>query len=274
MNTFIRIALMAPLALLPFAASAEETHTVTIAAYVDGEHASANATSADGDTFPMFSYWSAKNLGHDNGTYSIGPSGYNTSEPYEAVTSDMSLGAKYQTRAGLSWNKSDDGALVSGSCRTGKDYTLEGYSVGDSLAEAEADGPSATHWAGTTNLTSDRYVIVWFRHCLDVPTHVSPKNGAKRTTAAQQLIDWSDVASPYGDVHYIYQAAYDRAINADGSFQNPVYTSGPLNDSEIPTPNTPPARYYWHVQAIDSADNVSWWSNPWKLHVIADPVAS
>ncbi|MEK7511288.1 MAG: hypothetical protein AAB582_03560, partial [Patescibacteria group bacterium] len=63
MNKLVRMALLAPLALLPFAAGAVETHTVTIAAYVDGAPATTAATSADGDSFPMVSYWNAKNIG-------------------------------------------------------------------------------------------------------------------------------------------------------------------------------------------------------------------
>ncbi|MEK7511032.1 MAG: hypothetical protein AAB582_02260, partial [Patescibacteria group bacterium] len=222
------------------------------------------------DSFPMVSYWNAKNIGKGSGSYALGPVGFNTNEPYQAVTSDMDTGGTYATQAVISWDKSDD-ALVSGSCRTGKDYRLEGYSVGDSLAEAEANGPSEMTWAKHSKFTQDKYVIVWYRHCLEAPEHLSPKNGATRTTAEQESIDWSDVTSAFGDVTYAYESSLSKTFNEDGSFQTPTWSESGLSVSEKPTPGTPPGTYYWHVKAVDSKGNESWWSNPWRLNVIANP---
>jgi hypothetical protein len=265
---------------LPFISLAAEplpTYTVSIVKYVDGHPATTATTSANGASFPMFSYWSAKNLvpafGH--GTYTLDASGFNSEgAPYTAVTSQMTAGANYNTREEISWVKT--GTLVSGDCRPGAQYRLEGYSLGNTLAEAEAAGPTAMSWAGFGNIQGNKYIIVWNRHCLASPVHLSPKNGAKRTTSEQQLIDWADVSSPYGTVSYIYQSATsaDHSTNPDGSFASPVYTSGPLSNSEIPTGGTPPALYYWHVKAMDSAGNTSEWSNPSKLLVTPDPIAT
>ncbi len=99
------------------------------------------------------------------------------------------------------------------------------------------------------------------------PTPLYPANGATTTTATQDKVDWTDVTDPSSPVTYIYQASYASTTNPDGSFTTPVYTSGPLTASEIPTPGTPEGTYYWHVNATDSAGNVSPWSVTWSFTV-------
>ncbi|MES2986051.1 MAG: hypothetical protein V4686_02905 [Patescibacteria group bacterium] len=99
------------------------------------------------------------------------------------------------------------------------------------------------------------------------PTPISPANGTTTTTVAQQLIDWSDVTDPSAPVTYIYQSSNSSSTNPDGSFEFPIYTSGPLAVSEIATPGTPEGVYYWHVNATDAAGNTSPWSVAWKITV-------
>jgi hypothetical protein len=99
-----------------------------------------------------------------------------------------------------------------------------------------------------------------------VPNHVSPSNNAFKTTANQTSIDWEDVLDT-SPVTYKYQSSLSSATNPDGSFSSPAYTSGAISDSEIPTPETPEGKYYWHVKAVDAAGNESAWSNPWVITV-------
>ena len=127
-----------------------QTVTVTIDKYIDGQKAT--DTSANSSSFPMASSWNAANIGPGAGTYSLSPSSY------EAQTSQMTSGASYST------NEVTGGSVVGASCSDGKPYALEGYSVGDSLAAAE----TATKTAGSpalTNITSNKYVIVWNVTC-------------------------------------------------------------------------------------------------------------
>ncbi len=100
-----------------------------------------------------------------------------------------------------------------------------------------------------------------------VPTHVSPADNSFKTTANQLLIDWSDVTDPSAPVTYVYQASNSAATNPDGSFVSPVYTSVPLAVSQIATGGTPEGVYYWHVKAVDAANNGSAWSSAWKITV-------
>src|SRR5579872_215844 len=54
------------------------TVTVTIDKFIDGHMATADATSANGNSFPMASTWSATNIGSGSGTYALGPTGFNS----------------------------------------------------------------------------------------------------------------------------------------------------------------------------------------------------
>ncbi|MGA2911227.1 MAG: chitobiase/beta-hexosaminidase C-terminal domain-containing protein [Candidatus Levyibacteriota bacterium] len=100
-----------------------------------------------------------------------------------------------------------------------------------------------------------------------VPTPLSPADNSFRTTATQTLIDWSDVTDPSTPVTYQYESSNSNSLNPDGSFTSPVYVSGALPTSQIPTPGTPEGIYYWQVRAIDAAGNKSAWSTPWKVTV-------
>ncbi|HUD02465.1 MAG TPA: Ig-like domain-containing protein [Candidatus Paceibacterota bacterium] len=107
------------------------------------------------------------------------------------------------------------------------------------------------------------------------PVAVSPLTGVTLTTATWTEADWTDVTTQLpGGITYIYQSATDPSTNTDGLFTNPAYTSGPLTASQIPTPGTPPATYYWHVRAVDSAGNSSAWSVVQTVVVNNTPVPS
>lgn len=230
---------------------------VTIAKYINGMVATAENTN--NTSFPMVASWSAENIGTGSGNYTLSSTGFNNPNPYQATTSDMTTGADYSTY--------EDAAT---SCTTESPYVLSGYSIGNTLEEAVAGTKSLTVPA-FTDLTSDKFIIVWNRTCVPLPVHVSPADNSTRTTAEQSLIDWSDVVNWALPISYIYQASNGMDTNIDGSFTTPVYTSVPLSTSEIPTPGTPEGVYYWHVRALDSAMNSSSWTTPWKITIDNTP---
>ncbi len=100
-----------------------------------------------------------------------------------------------------------------------------------------------------------------------LPVHLSPADGSFETTASLVKVDWTDVTDPSTPVTYYYQSSHTPDTNVDGSFVTPAYSSGALTTSEIPTPGTPAGVYYWHVRAVDGANNSSAWTNPWKFTV-------
>ncbi len=101
-----------------------------------------------------------------------------------------------------------------------------------------------------------------------VPTHLSPANDTLTTTALQNLIDWDDVTDPSMPVTYYYEVSSSNiTAGIDNAFVSPIYTSGVLSISEIATPGTPDGVYYWHVRAVDNANNMSAWSAPWKITI-------
>lgn len=96
------------------------------------------------------------------------------------------------------------------------------------------------------------------------PTHISPANNSYLTTASLTLIDWTNVSDPN---FYKYESSHINTVNSQGKFTSPVYESGALHVSEIPTPGTPEGIYYWHVQAKSDDKLTSNWSTPWKITV-------
>lgn len=102
------------------------------------------------------------------------------------------------------------------------------------------------------------------------PNLVSPADGTAAGVGSDWMnnpvMDWSDVS--WGEtVTYIYQSSLSNAVNPDGSFVTPAYTSAPLVASEIPAPGTPDGIYYWHVQTCDTTWGCGEWSEMWMLTV-------
>jgi len=106
---------------------------------------------------------------------------------------------------------------------------------------------------------------------LPAPTPVSPLNDTATSTANQQLVDWTDVGDALTPTVYFYEVSNSSATNGDGSFVTPVYSSSALSISQISTPNTPDAVYYWHVYAQDNGGNKSPWSITQKF-TVQEPV--
>lgn len=136
------------------------TVKVTIDKYIDGVQAT--AVTASSSSFGMSATWSATNIGSGTGTFALSPTGFNSANPYEAVTADMTSGANYST------NEIVDGVTVGADCASGTPFALTGYSVGDTLAAAASTTPTLTAPA-LTGITSDKYVIVHNRACVEEP---------------------------------------------------------------------------------------------------------
>jgi hypothetical protein len=130
-----------------------DTVTVTIKKYVQG--VMATAVSANNADFPMTATWDAENIGAGTGSYALSET--NTT-PYQAATSEMTKGADYETKEMV------NGDVVGAQCATGKPFALQGYTVGNTHAEALAATPSMA-MPSFTNLQQDKFVIVWNRDC-------------------------------------------------------------------------------------------------------------
>ena len=248
-----------PGAELSFTTGAAANVTVTIDKFIDGHMAT--AASADSMSFPMASSWVTTNIASGSGTYALGPTGFNSPNAYEAVTSQMNSGSSYTTNEVTTGNN-----VVGASCAANEPYALAGYSWGTSLANAEAMPPSMTA-PSLTNITQNEYIIVWNQNCLAAPTLLTPPNGTVTTTAGLTGTSWSAVTDQAGGITYVYQSSNSSAQNADGSFTTPAYTSGPLTATNEPTPDTPAGNYWWHVQAKDADGNLSPWSTVWTFTV-------
>lgn len=143
--------------------------TVTIAKYLNGVQATSALTG--GASYPMVSSWNATNIGAGSGSYSLGPVGFNNPIAYQATTSSMTSGADYSTNevTGV------DGILPVGSaCQDGR-TRLVGYSDGESIAAAALLVPTTTT-PSFTDITSDKYVIVWNELCVAPTTKDQCKN--------------------------------------------------------------------------------------------------
>jgi Bacterial Ig domain/Putative peptidoglycan binding domain len=242
----------------PTAAVTPSTVTVTIDKFIDGKMAT-DAT-ANNNAFPMMSTWVTTNFASGSGTYPLGPTGFNSSNAYEAVTAEQNLGSSYTT------NEDTTGSIVGPDCTTGDPYALVGYSTGPTEAAAASSTVSLTPIA-LTNLQSSQYIIVWNKPCLPAPVLVSPASGSTSTSAALTSIDWTDVTDGIGPITYEYESSLSNATNADGSFASPVFQSGTLTDSQISTGGTADGVYYFHMKAMDADGNTSPWSTTYTVTV-------
>jgi hypothetical protein len=98
----------------------------------------------------------------------------------------------------------------------------------------------------------------------DTPIHLSPKNGARLSLLGdiKPTFKWSPVTNDPNGVTYTLQ------IDTSSNFSSPIIekdnltgTSYSLTDNE----SLPRGKYYWRVQAIDSASNESSWSQGFSL---------
>lgn len=97
--------------------------------------------------------------------------------------------------------------------------------------------------------------------------NLSPADGTHSTTAGLTQITWKAASDLNGPVNYYYESSLSSATNSDRSFVSPVYQSGALTSTSIPTPNTPEGVYYWHVRAVDAANNYTAWTGAWMVTI-------
>ncbi len=173
--------------------TAPATVTVTVNKYVDGVQATAgNAASAD---FPMIETTTL------NGSASTGNYDLNTSDSYQAVTSDMAVTSvpSYTT------SEVTGGVAVGADCTTNQPFALVGYTSGDTLAAAAAATPTATA-PSFTGMTGNKFVIVWNHDCA---TSVGTIGG-----------DVSGGTSSHGTLGVTSIDATKTSATADGTFTN------------------------------------------------------
>ncbi|MEI7749770.1 MAG: SdrD B-like domain-containing protein [Candidatus Moraniibacteriota bacterium] len=129
--------------------------TVHIFKYIDGKQATAE--NAGSVTFPM--YTSTYSAG-----FSLGPDGFaGQGVPYAASTSPMAIGSSYAAEEVLSTN------LVGPSCDGLHQYALDGYSVGDTLEQAQS-ASTTKDIPSFSDLRGDKYIIVRNTLCPPVKT--------------------------------------------------------------------------------------------------------
>lgn len=156
----------------------DETVTVTIMKYINGQPATAQ--NASSTVFSMASSWSDESeggVGTGSGTYTLN----STSDPvYQAQTSEMGKGASYSTNEVMDAN-------VGASCSEGKPYAFSGYSTGDSMQSA-ASSTATTTSPAFTDLQNDKYVIVWNTYCANsgqIGGDVEGDNGQLAVTSVE-----------------------------------------------------------------------------------------
>ncbi len=235
------------------ATTSTSTYTVTIDKFIGNTHAS--AANASSTLFGINSSWNATNIGSGSGSFNLGPSGFNSANPYQAVTAQMSSGANYSLSEATSTN-------VASSCGTGTStspFALAGYTWGDTFAQAASGTPTTTAPA-LTNIMGNKFIIVWNKVCLMAPMNLAPVNGTATTTAGWTEADWSDVTGIFPPITYRYESSNSSSTNADGSFASPAFQSGTLSSSSISTAGTGNGSWWWHVRAVDAQGNMSPWS--------------
>lgn len=151
------------------------TVQVHIFKYVNG--VAATAANANNAVFPMETSFNSPNLGNvTNAPFTLSPTGWGSVDTaYEASFVGSEPGADYTA------HEVTGGSTVGSTCSTGQPFALDGYSIGDSLSQAQSAGPSMTV-PSFTNLQSDKYMIVWNKVCVGPPTKISEcKNDGWKT---------------------------------------------------------------------------------------------
>jgi hypothetical protein len=190
----------APIIIPPVSTSTPSTVKVTIEKFVNG--AQATASTSNNESFPMTATYNSTTTGAGTGTYSLSPNGYNGDPtPYQAKTIDMESGADYATNEVL------DGAVVGSSCSTTQPFALVGYSTGNTLAEAMV-APQSTSTPSFTNMTSDKFVIVWNKTCSSSNGTIGGDVTGGTSTSTQGVLKVDSIT------------AVKTTATADGTFTN------------------------------------------------------
>ncbi len=201
----------------------QEPVTVTIVKYIDGEMAT--ASSASSNSFMMSASWDATNIGSGTGQYALSPTGFNSPDPYTAVTAEMSDGAEYSTYEIMD-------STVGASCGEGKPFALAGYTHGNTLqgAEDNYDSELSSSSPSFNNLQQDKYVIVWNVDCSSATTtpptatssvqvHINKfVNGAQATSATSSASSTSFTMNAAWDAANIGAGAGQYMLDTGNSY--------------------------------------------------------
>jgi len=139
-----------PTTIFPPVVVATSTPTVTIENYINGVRAT--ASSGQGLAFPMTESYVIGGVAGTS-TYTLSPTGINSSNAYEAVTSPLDASSSYTT------NEITGGSVVGVTCATGTPFSLQGYSTGATLAAAASSSVSMT-MPSFASLSGNEFVIV------------------------------------------------------------------------------------------------------------------
>jgi hypothetical protein len=226
------------LALNVFACKASPTSAkVTIVKYLDG--VPATAENANSTAFPMHAVYPG-----GEGDYALSTVGFNNPNPYQATTADMPIGSNYGTSENL-------GVVVGASCEaSGAPYALQGYTTGDTLQQAGATPATSTAPVSFTNLTSDKFVVVWNAKCTPPPllkvhilkyldgaqaTAITANNYQFPMTATWQTANLNGGATTTGT--YVLGNNHGGAPDLYGADTSPMQAPADYTTSEI-TDNT------------------------------------
>jgi hypothetical protein len=104
----------------------------------------------------------------------------------------------------------------------------------------------------------------------DIPIPSGPLNGA--TPKSPITFEWSSVTDPSSPVTYELQIASDAEFSANAILVNktelalPMYTLTTDEQADLAGRSEP---YFWHIRAVDAAENASPWTGAAEIHVPA-----
>jgi len=186
-------------------------YTVTIDKYIDG--VAATVANANSNSFPMTETYTIGGVTASS-TYTLSPTGINSANAYEAITSPVDSGSTYTT------NEVTGGAVVGTDCSANRPFSLVGYSYGATLALAAAATQSLT-LPSFSNILTNEVVIVWNHDC---STGAGPITG---TVTDQGVLHVDSVTS----------AATNANGTADGNFAHgwsyTFHITAPTNEPNL-----------------------------------------
>lgn len=189
------------------------TPTVTIENYING--AQATASSAQGLAFPMTESYTIAGVAGVS-AYTLSPTGINSTNAYEAITSPLDASSSYTT------NEITGGSAVGAVCASGTPFALTGYSTGATLAAAASSSVSTTT-PSFASLSGNEFVIVQNVAC----------NGNSSSTGGIGGI----VVSSNGILHVDSITTTKSTSTADGAFadgwQYIFHITTPTSESKL-----------------------------------------
>lgn len=200
------------------AAAQASTVTVTIDKMIDGSMAT--AATANNSAFPMTATWNATNIGAGSGNYDLDADGFNGDPtPYQAITAQMTSGADYTT------SEVTGGSVVGASCADGKPFALNGYSSGDTMQAAQA-AATTTQAPTLTNITSNKYILVWNKTCATVP----PAATTSQVTIVKYVNGAHADTTNASSTTFPFTATYQASNVVGGNQGSDPFTIGPVGN--------------------------------------------